>query len=294
MLEEVGRVEIKDDFKSSEDGPGQPSGSADVIPDSTEGEAEKAQEVAVDEAGGVSDEPVDPATIEKRLKDTQEWGHRANEKAKTLETQVHELQQKLEVQEREERERNRPKPLTKEDRKAKLTFALRAIDELDPEDGDYAAQRAEILAEAFDSPTVDEFTVEEKVRQVLKAEKEVETTQQREARVVSEAEGMAKQSGLDMTPGSRDHKLFWDSLGRAPMGEGVTLKDQVDFMVKDAKGVMDSIRQEVVESLKRAEDNQTQNAPLERGGKPLPAKSQSSDLFSISDHLNDIYQRRRL
>ena len=46
---------------------------------------------------------------------------------------------------------------------------------------------------------------------------------------------MAKEAGLDMADDSHDSLLFWKSLGTAPMHEGVTLKEQVDYMVSQVK-----------------------------------------------------------
>lgn len=307
ILEEVGRRQIGDDDLSmakSEGGPGQSAGpvGAEQKPEDATGQTDQTGRAEADPKPeekpkeGEDKPPADLATLERRLKDTQDWGHKASEKAKTLEAENKQLRERIEAIEKEERERNRPKPITKEERAAKLTEALRAIDELDPEADDYAAQRAAILAEAFDSPApaVDEYTVEEKVRQVLKAEKEAESAQEREARLVGDAEKMAKDAGLDMTPGSRDYRLFWDAINRAPMGEGTTLKQQVDFMVGEVKGLYDSIRQEILASVQKADENQTQNAVLERGGTPTPASQATSHPMSISDHMEQIYSGRRL
>ena len=74
---------------------------------------------------------------------------------------------------------------------------------------------------------------------------------------------MAKEAGLDMADESYDSLLFWKSLESAPMHEGVTLKEQVDYMVSQVKAKKGKV------AAARSETS-PESEILERGGTPRP------------------------
>jgi hypothetical protein len=133
---------------------------------------------------------------------------------------------------------------TPEEIVAKVAEIMDEIDNLDPYADDYKQQRAQKMAEVAtlrSTGGMDESTVAETVKRILDEERQADQAkrQQEAAEKASRdaAVTMAKEAGLKMDDPIVS-RLFWDALSRAPYHEGVTLKEQVDYMVSEAREVV--------------------------------------------------------
>jgi len=184
-----------------------------------------------------------------------------------------------------------PAPLP-EEIEAQVAEVLGEIDNLDPYAEDYAAQRAKLWAKVAtlqgSSSAPDETTVTQTVKKVLDEERRVENErrQKEDGQKASRqtAIKMAKEAGLDMGEKSHDSFLFWDALNRAPMHEDVTLEEQVNFMVSEAKA--EKARRAAARS-----ETAPEQTTLERGAKP-PRQAPSSE-EGKPRRLNDIKEKWR-
>lgn len=247
------------------------------------------------EEGGIPEQPKEGGEEGFRPKyKSQEEAEKAQREA---ERKMHEATTRAAELERENEELRTkqappapPAPLP-EEIEAQVAEVLGEIDNLDPYADDYAAQRAKLwskVATLQGGSAPDETTVTQTVKKVLDEERRVENErrQKEDAQKTSRqaAIKMAKEAGLDMGEKSHDSFLFWDALNRAPMHEDVTLEEQVNFMVSEAKA----------EKARRAAER-SETAPeqttLERGAKP-PRQAPSSQ-EGKPRRLNDIKERWR-
>jgi hypothetical protein len=229
-------------------------------------------------------------------KEAQSWGTKKAQEAADLRRETERLRTEIEEKRRSELEAQRPKVVTKEEQAAELKKALDAIDILDPESPEYTAQRAQLLADAMmipNMPYVDEFTIEEKVRSEMEKIQKAQSFETSQAKLVAEAESLAAAAGLTMKRGGNDYTLFWDALNRAPMGEGVTLEQQVESMIKEVQKVKSGYREEWMATLTAEQKKQMQNAPLERHSTPTRSK-QPDDTPALPLTVSAIMESQRI
>jgi hypothetical protein len=204
---------------------------------------------------------------ERAQREAERKMHEATTRAADLERENAELRSK---QTQPPTQETPPAP-TPEELETQVSEVLNEIDNLDPYADDYQAQRAKLWTKVATlrggTPVPDESKVTEIVRRTLDEDRQARRAQDEETRSRQAAVKMAKEAGLNMDdPDSHDALLFWKALDEAPMGEGVTLRRQVDFMisrVKAKKGQAAAARSETA----------PETEILGRGGTPPPAKS---------------------
>ena len=200
---------------------------------------------------------------EKAAKEAERKMHEATTRAAELERENEELRTK---QTQPPAQETPPAP-TSEEMETQVAEVLNEIDNLDPYAEDYATQRAKLWTKVANlrggSPIPDESKVTEIVRRTLDEENQTRQARDSEANSRSAAINMAKEAGLDMADDSHDSLLFWKSLETAPMHEGVTLKEQVDYMVSQVKAKKGKVAAARSETAPESEI-------LERGGTPRP------------------------
>jgi len=174
---------------------------------------------------------------EKAQREAERKMHEATTRAAELERENEELRNK---------QTETPPPQTApspEEIEAQVAEVLGEIDNLDPYAEDYQTQRAKLWAKVATlrggSAAPDETVVTQTVKKVLdeerRTEKERREKEDGEAASRRTAIKMAQEAGLDMGDKSHDSLLFWDALKRAPMHDGVTLEEQVNFMISEVK-----------------------------------------------------------
>ena len=200
---------------------------------------------------------------EKATKEAERKMHTATTRAAELERENEELRTKQTQPPAQEA----PPAPTSEEMETQVAAVLNEIDNLDPYADDYATQRAKLWTKVANlrggSPIPDESKVTEIVRRTLDEENQNRQARDGEANSRSAAIKMAKEAGLDMADDSHDSLLFWKSLETAPMHEGVTLKEQVDYMVSQVKAKKGKVAAARSETAPESEI-------LERGGTPRP------------------------
>jgi len=166
--------------------------------------------------------------------------HEATQEAADLKKKLEEME-KTPQQPKEEPPPQKPS----EEIEAEVAKTWEEIDNLDPYDDEYYSKRAKLFTRLLNLPASQSATPgtdTEAVRQAAREEfariqaeeqkKQEEKAQEQASR--STAVAWAKEAGLNMDDEAVD-RLFWDALNRAPYHEGVTLKEQVDFMVSEVK-----------------------------------------------------------
>ncbi len=213
-----------------EDDPGETPGGEGGIPEDTKKGGE--------EEAGFKPKYKSQEEAEKAQREAERKMHEATTRAADLERENEELRR----QKKPPESPAPPAPIP-EEIEQQVAEVLTEVDNLDPYAEDYTAKRAKLWAKVAtlrggaDPP--DESKVTETVRKVLQEERQTEDQrrqkQDEETRSRNTAIKMAQEAGFDMTERSYDSYLFWDALNRAPMQEGVTLKEQVDFMIAETK-----------------------------------------------------------
>jgi hypothetical protein len=176
---------------------------------------------------------------EKAQREAERKMHEATTRAADLERENEELRKK-QAEIPPETPPAQPSP---EEIETQVAEVLGEIDNLDPYAEDYQTQRAKLWAKVATlrggSAAPDEAVVTQTVKKVLdeerRTEKERREKEDGEAASRRAAIKMAQEAGLDMGDKSHDSFLFWDALKRAPMHDGVTLEEQVNFMVSEVK-----------------------------------------------------------
>ena len=210
----------------------------------------------------------------------------AEERAKVAE-------EKLAEQERLAREAARPKPLTEEDQDAVFEKAAEEIAELDRTDPDYLKNYARIWRRAVSKagehramPDADTLAEEaaNKAWEKLQAKQAAESAKtaeerQRESqeRLDQQANDFAKQSGLNMTPGSADYRLFWDiahnDLGEQEFMKGDSppqLEEQFKWCADKAKAIRGQVVEQTDAERAAVLAAQKNNQVLGKGSNPPP------------------------
>ncbi len=193
--------------------------------------------------------------------------HTATTRAAELERENEELRNKQAQPPAQPPAQEAPPAPTSQEMETQVAAVLTEIDNLDPYADDYSTQRAKLWTKVANlrggSSIPDESKVTEIVRRTLDEENQNRQARDGEANSRSAAINMAKEAGLDMADDSHDSLLFWKSLGTAPMHEGVTLKEQVDYMVSQVKAKKGKVAAARSETAPESEI-------LERGGTPRP------------------------
>lgn len=135
-----------------------------------------------------------------------------------------------------------PRPASPEEIENKVAKTWEEIDNLDPYDDDYYSKRAKLFTNLLNlgattpgtDPEVARQAAREEWARIQAEEQAKKETQAQEQASRNAAVEIAKQAGLNMQD-EAVNRLFWDALNRAPYYEGVTLQQQVEFMVSEVK-----------------------------------------------------------
>ncbi|MCL6622939.1 MAG: hypothetical protein K6T55_12695 [Syntrophobacterales bacterium] len=171
------------------------------------------------------------------------------------------------------------------------------IDDLDPYDPDYARQKAILEMEkailldsvrqrqAMPSPDA----IKEIVQQELAARQQQEKEARELEDLVRQAVSLAQAHGLDMTPGSWDHRQFWRAVraGEAPEGD---LETQVKALAQEILQDKATLGQTAAQNMQRVH---TENAVLGRGG-PGPGSVNPENYRPSTIHEILASNRRRI
>jgi hypothetical protein len=201
------------------------------------------------------------------------------------------------------------KPVTKAEQKSRIKTALATIRSIAEDDPDYDEKVAEAWAEAGVGtsavPIPDQKEIAKEtakiVREELKAEQtakdaktETERRQEAAVRVREDADAAATKAGLQMEPGSADHRLFWDLAKEVPAElRTKPLKDQVDWTVKEVQRLKTGVVQTTEAERERARRAQLNNAVLEKGDtRPAPKKGANDEPYTTSSLKNEVMRER--
>jgi hypothetical protein len=247
------------------------------------------------EEGGIPEQPKEGG--EEGFKPKYKSQEEAEKAHREAERKMHEATTRAAELERENEElrSKQPPPAppvpSPEEIEAQVAEVLGEIDSLDPYADDYATQRARLwskVATLQGRSAPDETTVTQTVKKVLDEERRVENERrQKEDEQKTSRQAaikMAREAGLDMGEKTHDSFLFWDALNRAPMHEGVTLEEQVSFMISEAKA--EKARRAAARS-----ETAPEQTTLERGAK-TPRQPPSSE-EGKPRRLNDIREKWR-
>ncbi len=199
--------------------------------------------------------------------------HQATTEKAELQRELEALKQRLAALEKAQPET----PPDKKEAVERIVDINSRIDDLDPYDPDYPRQRAELEMEkailldsvrqsqALPSPDA----IKEIVREEMAARQRQDQEAQELEDLKRQAVDLAKAHGLDMTPGSWDHRQFWRAVraGEVPTGEGVTLEMQVKALAEEILADKASFGQAAVRDMRKIHE---ENAVLGRGGAGPP------------------------
>lgn len=252
---------------------------------------------------------------EKARLEAEQKMHTATEEAANLRKELDALKEKdveKETAQPPEPPTESPKPVTKEERKARVKTALATIRELDETDPDYDEKVAEAWAEAgvggseVPFPDKDEIAkaVAQQVRDELKADDEAqrqkgEEERQNQAKVDArtKAEELATGAGLNMAKGTADYRLFWDVAQEIPNEQrSKPFSEQVQWAVGEVRRLKGDMIQGNPGAKARAQEIQRQNAVLERGSSQTTQtrKPPESETYTLGGIINSQLNARRI
>lgn len=175
--------------------------------------------------------------------------------------------------------------------------ALARISDLDPFDPDYHKKAARIWA----STGLDKILLEKAIREVeqrlqknfLPQETPAATAapppqapaaaaEDTRQRLITMAEDLARKAGLDMTPGSLDHRLFWSNLNYLP--DGLSFQEEVQWMIRET--------QRLKPKAANPETIHREHAVLERGSDATIQTARPKTPSTISEMLERHMQKR--
>lgn len=207
--------------------------------------------------------------------------HEATQAAAALKAEVERLRQEMELlkqgHSREPVSESIPAPEVDEQVMSAYEKALAEINELDPYDPDYQKLAAKAWAKAGIDRVLLQKVLQEVERrlsgaggpQPVSSGNEAGTLQAPQGQaapvdmhqhLVQTAEAMAKAYGLDMTPGSVDHRLFWSNLNHLP--QGLSLEEEVRWMTNETKKLKAQL---LAKEGPQASNIHTTHSVLERG-----------------------------
>lgn len=222
------------------------------------------------------------------------------EKNAAIESQIGELRAAIEALKQapntqKAEERAAEKPVSKKETAARVAKALKQMGELDVDDPEYHEKVGELWVEAGfgakDAPDQElvEKVVSDKVRQALETQRAEEAASKSEQAAVDYANKAAGKAGLDMTPGSPDHKLFWLLTKEAP--RGIPFNDQIAHVLQEVKSIRGPGSTELKD---KATNTQKENRVLGRGSSAVditPSKQQSARPITLSEALESTQRR---
>lgn len=241
---------------------------------------------------------------ERKMHEATQAAAAARAELEQLRRELEELKaSRVEAQAQPEPEKAPVEPKTNEQLVAAYEKALSEISELDPYDPNYH----KLAAQAWAKTGLDQILLQTVLSEVERrlegrisgkptASPEPPTgdiqspssppSQQVDSRqLVSMAEEMARKAGLDMTPGSLDHRLFWSNLNFLP--DGLTFNDEVKWMIQETMRLKPG-----TPSRSAPESIHQRHAILERGG-DISSPSSSDQPVNLST-LIDHQMRRRV
>ncbi len=222
--------------------------------------------------------------------------HEATQSAAALRSDLDKMRQDIEeVKAGKAKPEETPPAETGEEITAAYEAALTRISDLDPYDPDYHKQ----AAKAWAGTGLDKILLKAALDEVDKrlegrlpaptapAETPAIETPPASApadkqALTAKANEMARQAGLDMTPGSLDYRLFWSGLEFLP--EGMSFQEEVNWLAKEATRMKP--QRPSPEKLHR------DNAVLERGGDPGARVTQTEQTATIGALLDQQLHRR--
>jgi hypothetical protein len=189
----------------------------------------------------------------------------------------------------------KPKAMSEDEQDAVFEKAAEELRDLDTTDPDYLKNYGRIWRKAInaagqDRTPPDPETASEAIaskawekfqaKQAVESAKTAETREkENQERLDREANDFAKQSGLDMTPGSADYRLFWDiahnDLGEQEFMKGDTPpppKDQYKWVTEEAKRLKGQVVEQTDEERRLALVAQKNNAVMGKGVSFTPSK----------------------
>jgi hypothetical protein len=234
--------------------------------------------------------------------------HEATQAAAALKAEVEQLRRELEGIKRGESQpsaEESQEPKTNEQLVAAYEAALTEISELDPYDPNYH----KLAAKAWAKTGLDKLLLQSVLNEIDKRLEErlsrasgqvapsppaADTPPATPApsgdehqRLVAMAEDMARQAGLEMTPGSLDHRLFWSNLNFLP--EGLSFQDEVKWMIQETK----RLKPQPSQTRPSPESIHREHAVMERGS-DASTKSPASDKPTTIGALLDKQMQRRV
>lgn len=247
-----------------------------------EGDQDESDEVALSADEAVQDDwkpkYKNHKEAEKGAKEAERLMHEATAKAKateaenqTIKSEIAELRAAIESlkkapETKQAEEQAAEKPLSKRETAARVANALKQMGNLDVDDPDYHNKVAELwveagfgAAETLDKSVVENL-VEQRIRQEREAQRAAENAKTAELQAVDYANKKAMDLGLDMTPGSPDHKLFWLLSDKAP--QGVPFDEQISHVAKEVREIRGPSSTELKT---KAANAQKQNSVMGRG-----------------------------
>lgn len=251
----------------------------------------------------------DHKAAEKGAKEAERMMHDATARAKAVESEnqtikgeIAELRGAIDAlkkapETKKAEEQAAEAPLTKKEAAAKVATALKKMGELDVEDAEYHNKVAELWVEAgfgaketLDKSVVEDL-VENRLRQALETQRAAEDAKRAELSAVDYANKKATEIGLEMTPGSADHKLFWLISGQAP--KDISFDEQIAYVAKEVRNLRGPSSTELKT---KAADAQKKNSVLGRGSSAvdISSKQQASNSgkpMSITEALKAVEKR---
>jgi hypothetical protein len=224
--------------------------------------------------------------------------HEATQAAAALKAEIEQLRREMEEVKRDKSqpsESEGQEPKTNEQLVAAYESALTEISGLDPYDPNYH----KMAAQAWAKTGLDKLLLQSVLNEIDKRLEErlqgasgqvaqpppaTDTPPATPAppvddqrRLVAMAEDLARQAGLEMTPGSLDHRLFWSNLNFLP--EGLSFQDEVQWMIQETKRLKPQSRP-APESIHR------EHAVMERGSDAstqVPANEKPATIGALLD-----------
>jgi hypothetical protein len=192
----------------------------------------------------------------------------------------------------------KPKPMSEDEQDAIFAKAAEELRDLDVNDENYIRDYGRIMRKAVTAvgksqAAVDPDTTSDEVatkawekfeakRTAAAAKTAEDVERENNERLTREANEFAKQSGLDMTPGSADYRLFWDiahnDLGNQEFMKGETppaTKEQFKWVADEAKRLKGQVVKQTDEERRLAKLAQKNNTVMGKGVTVTPSKETS-------------------
>lgn len=245
-------------------------------------------------------------------RETARMAHEKAEEAAKLRREREELQKQLDELQKGKQSQESVSDKSVEELQGLVKSALEEISNLDPYDADYQEKSSQVWAKTLayvqSQARLNEADLEAAIeRQLQKRQPHSDQTGPTDnqmgqgdpnAEMVNAATDMAKQAGLDMTPGSLDYELFWSKTPEAPK---LSFEEQVAWVSNEVKRLRNLAAeaerariQKEQSDQEKARQMQINNTPLERGGMGYHPPSGGTTMTTINSTLEQLRQRRTL